>query len=107
MKDEYIRKQVVVFIACGIAFALGYKEGMDTMTRIDDRIIKEAINKIYGEERDCERNSGKKDCEQPGRDQQKPWQDCDIPAEDRGDENKSADGADSAGTAGGDGRGYR
>ena len=49
---------IVVFIACGIAFALGYKEGMDTMTRIDDRIIKEAIDTIYGEGQDCERNSG-------------------------------------------------
>lgn len=54
-----------VFIAIGIAFALGYKEGVDTMTRIDNRIIEEAINEIYGRERDCERNSGKKDCEQP------------------------------------------
>lgn len=52
-----------VFIAIGIAFALGYKDGMDTMTRIDNRIIEEAINEIYGRERDCERNSGKKDCE--------------------------------------------
>ena len=52
-----------VFIAIGIAFALGYKEGMETMRRIDNRIIEEAINEIYGRERDCERNSGKKDCE--------------------------------------------
>lgn len=54
-----------VFIAMDIAFALGYKEGMATMRRIDNRIIEEAINAIYGRERDCERNSGKKDCEQP------------------------------------------
>lgn len=39
-----------VFIACGIAYALGYKQGMDTMRRIDNRIIEEAVKKIYGEE---------------------------------------------------------
>ena len=90
-----------VFIACGIAYALGYKQGMDTMSRIDNRIIEEAVNEIYGKERDYERNPGKKDCNQHRRHQQESWQDCDIPAEDSGDESGPvADGIDSAWRAG-------
>ena len=90
-----------VFIACGIAYALGYKQGMDTMSRIDNRIIEEAVKEIYGEEQYCERNSGKKNCEQLGRHQQEPRQNCDIPGEDSKNESGSAD---SAGRAGGNGR---
>ena len=48
-----------VFIACGIAYALGYKQGMDTMSRIDNRIIEEAVKEIYGE--DSKNESGSAD----------------------------------------------
>ena len=46
---------VVVFLICmmiiiSFSFFLGYKEGMQTMKRIDDNIIEEAKRCIYGKE---------------------------------------------------------
>lgn len=45
---------VVSFICMAVLFSggfyLGYKEGMQTMKRIDDNIIEEAKRSIYGEE---------------------------------------------------------
>lgn len=38
---------IVAFIS---GFGFGYKEGMETMKRIDDNIIEEAKRTIYGEE---------------------------------------------------------
>ena len=48
---------VIVSIICMMilfvfGFFLGYKEGMETMKRIDDNIIEEAKRIIYGEERE-------------------------------------------------------
>ena len=45
----------VVYLICMVilfsfGFFLGYKEGMQTMKRIDDNIIEEAKRCIYGEE---------------------------------------------------------
>ena len=46
---------VVVSLICMMilfffGFFLGYKEGMQTMKRIDDNIIEEAKRRIYGKE---------------------------------------------------------
>ena len=78
-----------------------YNRDGTSMSRIDNRIIEEAVKKIYGEEQYCERHSGKKNCEQLGRHQQEPRQNCDISGEDSKNESGSAD---SAGRAGGNGR---
>lgn len=48
---------VVVSLICMMilfsgGFFLGYKEGMATMKRIDDNIIEEAKNILYGEEQE-------------------------------------------------------
>jgi len=43
----YLIGMVILF---SFGFFLGYKEGMQTMKRIDDNIIEEAKRCIYGEE---------------------------------------------------------
>ena len=47
---------ICILIPFSFGFFLGYKEGMQTMKRIDDNIIEEAKRCIYGEERAWERN---------------------------------------------------
>ena len=41
---------ICIMILFRVGFYLGYKEGMETMKRIDDNIIEEAKRCIYGEE---------------------------------------------------------